>query len=117
MREEIKNENLIGKSEIIAKQKQRIEKQKELLERHKEQWKMYNTIVFTICNLVGTLIALYVGGWIMFAKSILGTYMAYTGGTLTLAYFLKALIKCACAATAAGAIWCGGYMLGRKLER
>lgn len=53
----------------------------------------------------------------MFAKSIFGTYEAYLAGTLTVSYLIKAAIKCVMAATAAGAIWCGGYILGRKLER
>ena len=57
------------------------------------------------------------GGWDMFVKSIVGTYVAYTTRTLTFSYFVKAVIKCITAATVAGAIWCGGYIVGRKLER
>lgn len=117
MREELQ-ENTIKRSEsVLEKQKEKIRQQKEQLKRHEETWRMYNKVVFTLCTLLGSVIAIYVGGWVMFVKSILGTYEAYLAGTLTFAYLVKAAVKCVMAATAAGAIWCGGYILGRKLER
>lgn len=116
MREETQNENVV-KHDIMEHQREKIAQQKELLRQHKEQWRIYNKIVFSLCILIGTLIAIYVGGWLMFVKSIIGTYMAYTTKTLTFSYFVKAVIKCITAATVAGAIWCGGYIVGRKLER
>lgn len=116
MREETQNEKAV-KHDIIERQREKIAQQKEQLRKHKEQWRVYNKIVFNLSILIGTLIAIYVGGWLMFVKSIVGTYLAYTTNTLTFSYFVKAVIKCITAATVAGAIWCGGYIVGRKLER
>ena len=110
MREELQEKSVAGSSSII-------EKQKEKVKQHEEHFRLYTKVVFTACTLFGSIIAIYIGGWVMFAKSILGTYSAYTTGTLTFAYLVKAAIKCIMASTAAGAIWCGGYILGRKLER
>lgn len=117
MREELQNNAVNGSDSILEKQKEKIRQQKEQLKRHEETWRMYNKIEFTLCTLLGSVIAIYVGGWVMFVKSILGTYNAYLAGTLTFSYLVKAAIKCIMAATAAGAIWCGGYIVGRKLER
>lgn len=93
------------------------EEQKEKGKQREGQFRLYNKVVFTACTLLGSIIAIYIGGWVMFVKSIFGTYTAYMEGTLTFAYLVKAAIKCIMASTAAGAIWCGGYILGRKLER
>lgn len=117
MREETQEEMITNNKDIMELPKEKMKQQKEKLKQHEEQWKLYNKMIFNICMIIGTIIAIYVGGWIMFVKSILGTYVAYTTGTLTFAYVVKALIKCVTAATVAGAIWCIGYILGRKLER
>lgn len=116
MTEEMQDKSTV-KHDMIEHQKKKMMLQKEQLRQHEAQWRVYNKIVFSLCILMGTLIAIYVGGWLMFVKSIVGTYVAYTTRTLTFSYFVKAVIKCITAATVAGAIWCGGYILGRKLER
>ena len=94
MREELQENTMTGSESIIEKQKEKIRQQKEQLKRHEETWRMYNKIVFTLCTLLGSVFAIYVGGWIMFAKSIFGTYEAYLAGTLTVSYLIKAAIKC-----------------------
>ena len=94
MREELQNNAVNGSDSILEKQKEKIRQQKEQLKRHEETWRMYNKIVFTLCILLGSVIAIYVGGWVMFVKSILGTYDAYLAGTLTFSYLVKAAIKC-----------------------
>ena len=116
MTEEMQDKSTV-KHDMIEHQRKKMMMQKEQLRQHEAQWRVYNKIVFSLCILIGTLIAIYVGGWLMFVKSIVGTYVAYTTRTLTFSYFVKAVIKCITAATVAGAIWCGGYILGRKLER
>ena len=116
MTEEMQDKSTV-KHDMIEHQRKKMMMQKEQLRQHEAQWRVYNKIVFSLCILMGTLIAIYVGGWLMFVKSIVGTYVAYTTRTLTFSYFVKAGIKCITAATVAGAIWCGGYILGRKLER
>lgn len=116
MTEEMQDKSTV-KHDMIEHQRKKMMMQKEQLRQHEAQWRVYNKIVFSLCILMGTLIAIYVGGWLMFVKSIVGTYVAYTTRTLTFSYFVKAVIKCITAATVAGAIWCGGYILGRKLER
>ena len=83
----------------------------------KTKWKYYNKAVFYICNLLGSLIALYVGGWMMLIHMLWITYMDFCIGRLTI---LKLVLTAVCvlfSTTVAGGIWCLFYMLGRKLER
>lgn len=65
-------------------------------------------------SLLGTLLAIYVGGWIMLFKPIQGTVSAFLAGGVTLPGILAAAAKIICATPAAGAIWCCGYILQRK---
>lgn len=70
------------------------------------------TMIRLAINLTATVIALYIGGWVMLANSIFGTVAAFHAGTLTLTKLMIAAIKCALSATVAGAIWCVGYVIG-----
>jgi len=83
----------------------------------RQKWKYYNKVVFLTCNLIGTILAIYIGGWIMLLKSIWVTYLAYATGKLTLIKLLESAFCVLFSATVAGGIWSIGYMAGRKLER
>lgn len=83
----------------------------------KSKWKYYNKAVFCICNLLGSLIALYVGGWMMLVHMVWITYIAFTIGKLTVLRLFLTVVCALLSTTVAGGIWSLGYMLGRKLER
>lgn len=74
--------------------------------------KRTNMICGILIQLVATVLAVYVGGWIMFIQSITGTVVAFQAGTLTMWKVIVAAVKCALSATVAGAIWCVGYIFG-----
>lgn len=77
--------------------------------------RLYNYIRIAI-NIVASIVAMYVGGWLMFANSVIGTVTAIHAGTITLGKIVVALIKCLLSATVAGAIWCVGYILGNRFR-
>lgn len=66
------------------------------------------------CYLAATILALYVGGWMMILKPIEGTVTAYLAGTLTIKGVAVTALKCVLSATVASAIWCSGYILKNK---
>ncbi len=68
-----------------------------------------------MCSLIGTLLAIYVGGWLMILAPVKETLAAFVMGTLTRRMVIVSAIKCALSLTTAGAIWCGGYILNRKI--
>ena len=68
-----------------------------------------------MCSLIGTLLAIYVGGWLMLLYPLKETIVAFILGTLSRRMVIVTLIKCLLSLTTAGAIWCCGYILNRKL--
>jgi hypothetical protein len=54
----------------------------------------------------GTLLAIYVSGWVMFLEPLIAIYREYRAGTMTYGDILKVAISVAMAATAGGGIWC-----------
>lgn len=64
----------------------------------------------TLCSVIGTLLAIYVGGWLMLFKPVQGVVAAYFAGKLAVGTIVLAAFKCLLSATVAGAIWCGGYI-------
>lgn len=66
-------------------------------------------------SLIGTLLAIYVGGWLMIFAPIKETIAAYFLGTLTKKMVFSTIIKCVLSLTTAGAIWCVGYILKCKI--
>lgn len=68
-----------------------------------------------MCSLIGTLLAIYVGGWLMLLSPVKETIAAFFLGTVTRRMVIVAALKCAFSMTATGAIWCGGYILKRKI--
>lgn len=72
--------------------------------------KTLRLMIGTLCSVIGTLLALYVGGWPMLCKPIQGVVSAYFAGNLTIGIIALAVFKCLLSVTVAGAIWCGGYI-------
>ena len=54
----------------------------------------------------GTVLAVYVSGWVMFLHPLLAIYKEYRAGTMTFGDILKVAISIAMATTAGGGIWC-----------
>lgn len=63
-----------------------------------------------ICYLIGVLVAVYVGGWLMLFLPIRTLVGAFAEGSWTFPFVLANLIKIVLSATIAGLIWCFGYM-------
>lgn len=67
--------------------------------------------------LIGSLIAgLYVGGYLMFVKSILVCCIAINAGTLTGMMAIWTVVKCALAGSVCGAIFGIGYLIALTLN-
>ena len=68
-----------------------------------------------MCSLMGTLLAIYVGGWLMILVPLKETVAALFLGTITPKMVFTTAIKWLLSLTTAGAIWCAGYILNRKI--
>lgn len=64
---------------------------------------MRNAIAILIF-IVGILLAIYVGGWVLFIKPIMVACAAFDAGTLTASLVGMTVIKCLIATTVAGFI-------------
>ncbi len=69
-----------------------------------------------MCSLIGTLLAIYVGGWLMILAPLKDAFGAFLLGALTKKLVFITTVKCALSLTTGGAIWCGGYILNRKIS-
>lgn len=97
--------------ENIAEKKETIGKQIEERRTYRRYMRLMAGGAF---SLLGTLLAIYIGGWIMILKPIQGTVGAFMTGGLTVSDVVGTLVKVVCAMPVAGAIWCCGYILKRK---
>lgn len=97
--------------ESIAEKKETIERQIEERRTYRRYMRLMAGGMF---SLLGTLAAIYIGGWLMLLKPIQGTVGAFMAGGLTIPEALGALVKVVCAMPVSGAIWCCGYILKRK---
>lgn len=69
------------------------------------------------CSVIaGTVLAAYVGIWKMLIKPLMGLYLAYQAGELTVFYIIAAVIKCWLSFTVGGLIWSIGYMVKCMLD-
>lgn len=68
-----------------------------------------------MCSLIGTLLAIYVGGWLMLLSPLKETAVAFFLGTITRRMVIVTTLKCAFSLPTVGAIWCGGYILNRRI--
>ena len=57
-------------------------------------------------SILGTVLGLYIGGYLLFVRSVYWLYVAFTGGTLTASILIINVIKIFVASTVGGAIWC-----------
>ena len=57
MTEEMQDKSTV-KHDMIEHQRKKMMMQKEQLRQHEAQWRVYNKIVFSLCILMGTLIAI-----------------------------------------------------------
>ena len=63
--------------------------------------KTLRLMIGTLCSVIGTLLALYVGGWLMLCKPIQGVVSAYFAGNLTIGIIALAVFKCLLSVTVA----------------
>lgn len=90
------------------------EELKECVDEKRTYGRTIRVLLGCACSLVGTILALYVGGWMMIFKPVEGMVLSYMAGTLTIRGVILTAVKCILSTTAAGAIWCGGYILKNK---
>lgn len=57
-------------------------------------------------SLLGIFLAIYVGGYWLFIRSVHFLYQGLLAGTLTSKSLIICIIKIFCASTAAGGLWC-----------
>jgi hypothetical protein len=63
-----------------------------------------------LCNVLGTVAAVYVAGWEMLLLPLYTLYTSLLGGTLTLPLLLLCAVKILLSATFGGLVWCIGYI-------
>lgn len=63
-------------------------------------------VVSVLLGLMGTLLAIYVGGYWLFIRPARFLYAGFLAGTLTKKALLICIIKIFLASTAGGGIWC-----------
>ena len=66
--------------------------------------------------LLGTILALYIGGWKMFIKPLVKLYLAYKTGEITILFVIFTAVKCWLSLTVGGLIWSIGYMIKCMLD-
>ena len=57
-------------------------------------------------SILGTVLGLYIGGYLLFVRSVYWLVIGFTNGTLTAGILLVNVIKIFIASTVGGAIWC-----------
>lgn len=68
--------------------------------------KITRWVLSWVFSIVGSLLAVYVAGYLLLAKSIYWCVTAFSSGTMNLRGLIISLIKICIAATVGGAIWC-----------
>lgn len=61
--------------------------------------------------LLGSVLAVYVGIWRMIVRPLVGLYLAFKAGELTVFYVVTTIVKCWLSLTVGGLIWSVGYMV------
>ena len=67
--------------------------------------KVVQRVIAAILSTVGTLLALYIGGYWMFVRPLYSIYYHFTNGGLTLHILFIAALKIFLSATVVGNIW------------
>ena len=68
-------------------------------------------IIAIIIIWLGCVLALYVGGWLMFIKSIIDLILGFQAGTLTGSMITFAILKCLFAGITGGVITYAGFII------
>ena len=68
--------------------------------------KSIRRVLAVFFGILGTVLALYVGGYWLFIRPVRFLYVGFMAGTLTKTSLLICIIKIFFASTAAGGIWC-----------
>lgn len=71
----------------------------------------WRTAAALLCHALGILGWCYVGGWMILTKPVKGLIIACLAGNFSLWKLLAALLQIFLYLSAAGAVWCAGYML------
>ncbi len=75
----------------------------------------FRIILATAIYILGLVVSVYVGGWVLLLKPVKEMIAAYTLGTLTLPQLVISVAKCISSMTVAGLIWCMGYMASNHI--
>ncbi len=65
--------------------------------------------------ILGLIVSVYIGGWVLLLKPVKETIAAFALGTLTLPQLLISAVKCISSMTVSGLIWCIGYIASNHI--
>lgn len=68
--------------------------------------KSIRRIIAIAFSILGTVLGLYVGGYLLFLQPLRGLFVALTVGEITKKFLLISIVKIFLASTAGGSIWC-----------
>lgn len=63
-------------------------------------------IIAVLLGLLGTILAIYIGGYWLFIRPVRYLYVGFLAGTLTKKSLIICIIKILLSSTAGGGIWC-----------
>ena len=72
--------------------------------------KNFQAIMAFLCNVFGTIMAVYIGGVVMLLHPVQTLYGAFMTGTLDLHLLAICALKIILSTTVAGTLWCIGYI-------
>lgn len=78
--------------------------------------KSIRKVIAVLLGLLGTLLAVYVGGYWLFIRPVRYLYVNFLGGTLTSRNLIICILKIFLASTVGGAIWCGFDILAGRFR-
>lgn len=65
---------------------------------------------------LGTVLGFYIGIWKMLIKPLLGLYVSFRAGEVTIVLIIVTAVKCWLSLTVGGLIWSIGYMIKCMLD-
>lgn len=65
---------------------------------------------------LGTVLGFYIGIWRMLIKPLLGLYISFRTGEVTIVLLIATAVKCWLSLTVGGLIWSIGYMIKCMLD-
>ena len=73
---------------------------------------IFRKLIRRCCYLLGTFLALYIGGWLMLVHPIRDIYDGWCEGVLGVRRLFGDAMKCLFAGTVGGTFWSVGYIIG-----